>query len=492
MRREVRATANRLANFDDANLRRSARAAVAAGARVQRALEILGGDAPEHLLQAGRLRLEHKQASLEELGALSDPVDDQGRGGRPDPPAARDGRQARGRPRHPGHRVRGHPGHARALTAPPELVRPPRRRLMRPAEEQDKSGVGGRPDRVSSWSPSPRLGRSERSDGTCRHQRIRPHRPQLLPRGSRLGADIEVVGVNDLTDNATLAHLLKYDSILGRFPGEVSSTADEITVDGGKSSKVLRVEFRDPTQLPWGDIGADVVLESTGFFTDATKARVHVDGGAKKVIISAPAKNEDVTIVHRASTTTPTTRASTPSSPTRRAPRTASAPLAKVLNDAFGIERGLMTTIHAYTQDQNLQDGPHKDLRRARAAALNIVPDLHRRREGDRARAARAQGQAGRLRAAGPGPDRLGHRPHRHARPRGQRRRGQGRLPGGRRRPAEGHPHLHRGPDRQQRHRHRPGLVHLRRRADQGRSATRSRWSAGTTTSGATPTGWST
>jgi glyceraldehyde 3-phosphate dehydrogenase len=184
------------------------------------------------------------------------------------------------------------------------------------------------------------------------------------------GADIEVVGVNDLTDNASLAHLLKYDSILGRFPGEVTSTEDEIAVDG-KSFKAFA--FSDPNQLPWAELGADVVLESTGRFTDATKARVHLERGAKKVIISAPAKNEDVTVVigvndgdydpakhaviSNASCTT-----------------NCLAPLAKVLNDAFGIERGLMTTIHAYTADQNLQDGPHKDLRRARAAALNIVP----------------------------------------------------------------------------------------------------------------------
>jgi glyceraldehyde 3-phosphate dehydrogenase len=184
------------------------------------------------------------------------------------------------------------------------------------------------------------------------------------------GADIEIVGANDLTDNASLAHLLKYDSILGRYPGEVTATEDEITVDG-KSFKAFA--FSDPTQLPWADLGADVVLESTGRFTDATKAKVHLDRGAKKVIISAPAKNEDVTVVmgvndgdydpakhniiSNASCTT-----------------NCLGPLAKVLNDAFGIEHGLMTTIHAYTQDQNLQDGPHKDLRRARAAALNIVP----------------------------------------------------------------------------------------------------------------------
>jgi glyceraldehyde 3-phosphate dehydrogenase len=184
------------------------------------------------------------------------------------------------------------------------------------------------------------------------------------------GADIEIVGVNDLTDNASLAHLLKYDSILGRFPGEVTSTEDEIAVDG-KAFKSFAL--RDPAELPWGEIGADVVLESTGIFTDANKARVHVDGGAKKVIISAPAKNEDVTVVMGVNDgdydPAQHTIISNASCTTN-----CLGPLAKVLNDAFGIERGLMTTIHAYTQDQNLQDGPHKDLRRARAAALNIVP----------------------------------------------------------------------------------------------------------------------
>ena len=184
------------------------------------------------------------------------------------------------------------------------------------------------------------------------------------------GADVEVVGVNDLTDNATLAHLLKYDSILGRFPGEVTSTEDEIAVDG-KAFKAFA--HRDPAQLPWGDIGADLVIESTGIFTDAAQAKVHVDRGAKKVIISAPAKNEDVTIVlgvndgdYDAAKHTIISNASCTTN--------CLGPLAKVLHDAIGIERGLMTTIHAYTQDQNLQDGPHKDLRRARAAALNIVP----------------------------------------------------------------------------------------------------------------------
>ncbi|GAA4684104.1 type I glyceraldehyde-3-phosphate dehydrogenase [Phytohabitans rumicis] len=184
------------------------------------------------------------------------------------------------------------------------------------------------------------------------------------------GADIELVGVNDLTDNATLAHLLKYDSILGRLPYEVKATGDEITVNG-KTFKALAE--RDPAKLPWADLGADVVIESTGFFTDASKAKAHVEAGAKKVIISAPAKNEDVTIVmgvnHDKYDPAQHTIISNASCTTN-----CLAPMAKVLHDSFTIERGLMTTIHAYTQDQNLQDGPHKDLRRARAAALNVVP----------------------------------------------------------------------------------------------------------------------
>jgi glyceraldehyde 3-phosphate dehydrogenase len=184
------------------------------------------------------------------------------------------------------------------------------------------------------------------------------------------GGDVEIVAVNDLTDNTTLAHLLKYDSILGRLPEDVKASADEITV-GGKSIKVF--EERDPAKLPWADLGVDIVIESTGLFTDANKARVHADNGAKKVIISAPAKNEDVTIVmgvnDDAYDPAQHTIISNASCTTN-----CLGPMAKVLNDAFGIERGLMTTIHAYTQDQNLQDGPHKDLRRARAAAINVVP----------------------------------------------------------------------------------------------------------------------
>ncbi|CAA9329594.1 MAG: NAD-dependent glyceraldehyde-3-phosphate dehydrogenase [uncultured Nocardioidaceae bacterium] len=184
------------------------------------------------------------------------------------------------------------------------------------------------------------------------------------------GADIEIVGVNDLTDNVSLAHLLKYDSILGRLDAEVNATESEITV-GDNTFKAFA--DKDPANLPWGDVGADVVVESTGFFTDATKARAHVEAGAKKVIISAPAKNEDITVVmgvnHSDYDPASHTVISNASCTTN-----CLAPLAKVLNDEFGIVKGLMTTVHAYTADQNLQDNIHKDFRRARAAAINVVP----------------------------------------------------------------------------------------------------------------------
>jgi glyceraldehyde 3-phosphate dehydrogenase len=184
------------------------------------------------------------------------------------------------------------------------------------------------------------------------------------------GADIELVAANDLGDIKTMAHLLKYDTILGRFPGEIATTDSGITVNG-KDIKILAE--RDPANLPWGDLGVDVVIESTGFFTKAADARKHVDAGAKKVIISAPASDEDITIVLGVNDSdydpAKHTIISNASCTTN-----CLGPLAKVLNDAVGIERGLMTTIHAYTQDQNLQDAPHKDLRRARAAAINIVP----------------------------------------------------------------------------------------------------------------------
>src|ERR687888_362290 len=185
-----------------------------------------------------------------------------------------------------------------------------------------------------------------------------------------LDSDIEWVGVNDLFDTESLANLFKYDSILGPYPGEVEATDDGIVIDG-KELKVFAE--KDPGALPWGDLGVDVVVESTGLFTDRDSAAKHLDAGAKKVIISAPAKGPDVTLAlgvnddaydpeahHVLSNASCTTNCL--------------APVAKVLHDAVGIERGVMTTIHAYTADQRLHDAPHKDLRRARAAAANLVP----------------------------------------------------------------------------------------------------------------------
>lgn len=182
--------------------------------------------------------------------------------------------------------------------------------------------------------------------------------------------DIEFVAINDLTDANTLAHLLRYDSVHGRFPHEVEATDDAIIVDG-KTIKVLAE--RDPANLPWGDLGVDYVIESTGLFTDGQKAKAHLEAGAKKVIISAPGKNEDLTVVmgvnhekydpnehHIISNASCTTNCL--------------APVAMVIDQHFGIERGLMTTVHSYTNDQRILDLPHKDLRRARAAALNIIP----------------------------------------------------------------------------------------------------------------------
>ena len=184
------------------------------------------------------------------------------------------------------------------------------------------------------------------------------------------GADVDWVGVNDITDNATLAHLLKYDSLLGPFPGTVEATDEGLVVDG----KELRVsDERDPADLPWGDLGAEVVVESTGIFTDRDAAAKHLEAGAKKVIISAPASDADLTLVlgvnnddydvdqhHVISEASCTTNCL--------------GPVAKVLHESVGIESGIMTTIHAYTADQQLQDAPHKDMRRARAAAINLVP----------------------------------------------------------------------------------------------------------------------
>jgi glyceraldehyde 3-phosphate dehydrogenase len=185
------------------------------------------------------------------------------------------------------------------------------------------------------------------------------------------GHDIEVVAYNDLADTKTIAHLLKYDSVLGRLPDDVTVTDDGITV--GERKIVGLAERGGPGALPWGDLGVEVVVESTGLFTKAEDARKHVDvSGAKKVIISAPATGADITVVlgvNDALYDGSQTVISNASCTTN-----CLGPMAKVINESFGIERGLMTTIHAYTQDQNLQDGPHSDLRRARAAAINVVP----------------------------------------------------------------------------------------------------------------------
>jgi len=180
----------------------------------------------------------------------------------------------------------------------------------------------------------------------------------------------EIVAANDLGDVATMAHLLKYDSVIGTLPYDVSVSGDIIQV-GAKSIKILAE--RDPAKLPWGDLGVDVVIESTGLFTTGPAARAHIEAGAKKVIISAPAKDEDITIVMGVNDEKYDPAAHTILS-NASCTTNCVAPMAKVLLDSFGIVKGLMTTVHAYTQDQNLQDGPHKDLRRARAAAINIVP----------------------------------------------------------------------------------------------------------------------
>jgi glyceraldehyde 3-phosphate dehydrogenase len=185
------------------------------------------------------------------------------------------------------------------------------------------------------------------------------------------GADIDWVGVNDLTDAKTLAHLLKYDSILGPFPGEVEVRGDSIVVDGDEL-KVLAE--RDPAALPWGELGADVVLESTGFFTKRDDAAKHLAGGAKKVIISAPATEPDVTVVLGVNFEEDYDRDKHDVISNASCTTNCLAPVAKVLNDTVGIKHGLMTTIHAYTADQRLQDMPHSDLRRARAAAVNLIP----------------------------------------------------------------------------------------------------------------------
>ena len=188
----------------------------------------------------------------------------------------------------------------------------------------------------------------------------------ILERGSK---DFDVVGVNDLTDAATLAHLFKYDSVHGRFPGDVRAEGNELVVNGDRFPVFAE---KDPANLKWGDLDCDVVVESTGLFTNRDKAALHLQAGAKKVIISAPAKGEDLTVVlgvNEDKLTGQETILSNASCTTN-----CLAPMVKVLDDLAGVEKGYMSTIHAYTADQRLQDAPHKDLRRARAAALSVVP----------------------------------------------------------------------------------------------------------------------
>jgi len=185
------------------------------------------------------------------------------------------------------------------------------------------------------------------------------------------GADVEIVAVNDITDNETLAHLLKYDSVYGPFQGTVEASGDSLRIDG---REVRALEERDPAALPWGDLGVEVVIESTGLFTKREAAAKHLDAGARKVIISAPATEPDATVVLGVNFDDAYDADSHDVISNASCTTNCLAPVAKVLHDSIGIERGLMTTIHAYTADQRLQDAPHSDLRRARAAALSLVP----------------------------------------------------------------------------------------------------------------------
>jgi glyceraldehyde 3-phosphate dehydrogenase len=248
---------------------------------------------------------------------------------------------------------------------------------------------------------------------------------------------VEVALINDLTDNKTLAHLLKYDSIYGRFPGEVAYDDQYLYVDG----KAIRATaVKDPKEIPWAEAGVGVVIESTGVFTDADKAKAHLEGGAKKVIITAPAKGEDITIVmgvnHEAYDPSQHHIISNASCTTNSL-----APVMKVLEEAFGVEKALMTTVHSYTNDQRVLDLPHKDLRRARAAAINIIPTTT---GAAKATALVLPSLKGRF-------DGMALR-----------------VPTATGRPPEGHPGLHRGRDSPPGHRHGPPLLHRGRQADQG------------------------
>ena len=279
------------------------------------------------------------------------------------------------------------------------------------------------------------------------------------------GADLEFVAVNDLTDTGDARPPAQVRLDPRPLPGRGRAARDSITVDG-KELKVL--SERDPAALPWGDLGVDVVIESTGFFTARDDAAKHLEAGAKKVIISAPAKEPDVTVALGVNFDSLRPRRATTSSPTPPARPTAWPRWRRCSTTRSGSSTGLMTTIHAYTADQRLQDMPHKDLRRARAAAINLIPTTTGAAKAVGLVLPELNGKLNGFSVRAPVVDRLGRRPRLHAldadRPRGRQRRRQG----GGRGPAEGDPRLHRGPDRLHRHRRRPALLDLRRRPDDG------------------------
>ena len=300
----------------------------------------------------------------------------------------------------------------------------------------------------------------------------------VIRAAQRQGADVEFVGINDLTDSKTLGHLLKYDSVHGLYPGTVAAEEDALVIDG----KRVRVTAEsDPTKLPWRELGADVVIESTGRFTERAKAAAHLEAGAQKVIISAPGKGADATIVIGVNEETYDKTAHDVIS-NASCTTNCLAPMAKVLVDNFGVEKGFMTTIHAYTGDQKVLDFPHKDLRRARAAALSIIPTTTGAARAVALVIPELEGRLDGFALRVPTPDGSRHRPRRRAPDRGHRGRGQRRDEGRRRGSHEGHPGVPGGPDRQHRHRRqqplldlRPGAHHGQGQAGQGHQLVRQR-----------------
>ena len=294
----------------------------------------------------------------------------------------------------------------------------------------------------------------------------------------RHGADVEFVGINDLTDSRTLGHLFKYDSVHGVYPGTVEVEEDALVIDG----KRIRVTAEtDPSKLPWRELGAEVVIESTGRFTERAKAAAHLEAGASKVIISAPAKGQDVTIVLGVNEETYDKTAHDVIS-NASCTTNCLAPMAKVLVDNFGVEKGFMTTIHAYTNDQKVLDFPHKDLRRARAAALSIIPTTTGAARAVALVIPELKGKLDGFALRVPTPDGSATDLVAELKTEVDRGRGQRRHEGRRRGPHEGHPAVPGGPDRQHRHRRqqplldlRPGAHHGQGQAGQGRGLVRQR-----------------